>query len=199
MKSFALGLAIATLALCAITEPPKSKISGFTTAPLRLELYEDFSCPHCRVVHEQVVPLLMRDYVTPGKAYIVFRDYVLTGPGHEYSRVAATYAAAAARLGRYQTAADAIFKSQGVWVFNGQVWPSIASAFTPEEQTKVAVLAKESEVAADVQNDIDAGNAVPINQTPTMVVIYRGRRQPWTMWNSYELLKSYLDQLLAGR
>lgn len=199
MKSFALGLAIATLALCAIPDPPKSKISGFTSAPLRLELYEDFSCPHCRTVHEQIVPMLVRDYVTPGKAYIVFRDYVLNGPGHQYSRIAATYAVAAARIGRYQTAADAIFKSQGAWVFNGQVWPSISSAFTPDEQKKILALAQESSLQSEVQQDIDAGNAVPITQTPTMIVVYRGKRQPWTMWNSYDLLKSYLDQLLSGR
>ncbi|MDE3168352.1 MAG: thioredoxin domain-containing protein [Acidobacteriota bacterium] len=199
MKSLVLGLSLATLALCALPDPPKSKIAGLTTAPIRLELYEDFSCPHCRVVHEQMLPQLIRDFVAPGKAYIVFRDYVLNGPGHQYSRMAATYAAAAARIGKYQAACDAIFQSQNSWAFSGQIWPNISASFNAEEQKKILALAQEPSLQTEVQNDVDAGNALPITQTPTMIVVFRGRRQPWTVFTSYDLLKSYLDQLLKGR
>jgi protein-disulfide isomerase len=199
MKWFALTLAAtAALAMAAIPDPPKSKISGNTSAPLRLELYEDFTCPHCRMVHEQIVPQIMRDFVAPGKAYLVFRDYVLTGPGHEHSREAATYAAAAARINKYSAAADYLFKAQGAWALNGQIWPNIMGAFTPEEQKKVQALIKDPSVAADVQNDVNAGNAVPVQQTPTLVILSKGKKQSWAMWNSYPLLKSYLDGL-AGK
>ena len=199
MKLFVFALAAAAAALSAVPEAPKSKIAGFPSAPMRLELYGDFTCPHCRMVHEQILPQLMQDYVTPGKAYLVFRDYVLTGAGHQYSRPAATYAAAAARIGKYQTAADALFKAQGAWAISGQIWPSIAASFTPEEQKKIQALVKDPSIATDVQNDIDAGNMVPVQSTPTMVVIYKGKKQPWAMWNSYPLLKNYLDTLLAGK
>ena len=199
MKLYAVALTAVAVALCAVPEPNKSKIAGFTTAPIRLELYGDFSCPHCRMVHEQVVPLLMKDYINPGKAYLVFRDYVLTGPGHQYSKDAATYAAAAARIGMYQKASDAIFKAQGAWLQNGQIWPVIFMNFTPAEQKQIQTLYKDPAVAADVKNDIDAGNMVPISQTPTMLVIAKGKRQPWTMWTNYPLLKSYLDSLVSAK
>ena len=197
MRLFVFALAAAAAALSAVPETPKSKTAGFPSAPMRLELYGDFTCPHCRMVHEQILPQLVQDYVTPGKAYLVFRDYVLTGGGHQYSRPAATYAAAAARIGKYQAAADALFKAQSVWATSGQIWPNISSAFTPDEQKKIQALVKEPSVATDVQNDIDAGNMVPVQSTPTMVVIYKGKKQPWAMWNSYPLLKNYLDALLA--
>jgi protein-disulfide isomerase len=197
MKLFVVALTAAAVALSAVPEPHKNKIAGFPNAPVRLELYGDFSCPHCRMVHEQFVPLLMKDYVTPGKAYLVFRDYVLNGPGHQYSKDAATYAAAAAQIGKYQTAADAIFKAQGAWLQNGQIWPVISMNFTPAEQKQIQGLLKSPTVAAEVKNDIDAGNLVPINQTPTLVIVAKGKRQPWTMWNNYPLLKSYLDSLVA--
>jgi protein-disulfide isomerase len=199
MKLYVAALAAAALALCAVPEPHKSKISGFPGAPLRLELYSDFSCPHCRMVHEQIVPQLMKDYVNPGKAYLVFRNYVLSGPGHEYSRDAATYAAAAARIGKYQAAADAIFKAQGAWLQSGRIWPNISMNFTPAEQKQIQGLLKDPAVASEVKNDIDAGNLVPISQTPTMVVIAKGKRQPWTMWTNYPLLKSYLDSLVNAK
>jgi protein-disulfide isomerase len=200
MKWFALTLAAtAALAMAAVSDPPKSKIAGNPGAPLRLELYGDFTCPHCRMVHEQIVPQIMRDFVTPGKAYLVFRDYVLTGAGHQYSREAATYAAAAARIGKYQAASDYLFKAQGAWALNGQVWPNISGAFTPDEQKKIQTLIKDPSIAVDVQNDIDAGNSVPVQQTPTLVIISKGKKQPWAMWNSYPLLKNYLDQMVAGK
>jgi len=199
MKPLVFALAIAALAISAVPDPPKSKIAGFTTAPMRLELYGDFTCPHCRMVHEQFLPQITRDFITPGKAYLVFRDYVLTGPGHEHSREAATYAAAAARIGRYQTAADALFKTQSSWALSGQIWPAISGNFTPEEQKKIQALVKDPSVAADVKNDIEAGNMVPVTQTPTLVVIYKGKKQPWAVWNSYPLLKNYLDSLLSGK
>lgn len=199
MKLFALALAATLAVVAAIPDPPKSKIMGSPTAPMRLELYGDFTCPHCKMVHEQIVPQIFRDFIATGKAYLVFRDYVLTGPGHQHSRDAATYAAAAARLGRYQAAADALFRSQGTWAMNGQIWPNISSAFTPDEQKRIQTLGKDPSVAAEVQNDIDAGNMVPVQQTPTLVVVYRGKKQPWAMWNSYPLLKNYLDTLLSGK
>ena len=64
---------------------------------------------------------------------------------------------------------------------------------------KIQALVKDPTIATEVQNDIDAGNMVPVQQTPTMVIIAKGKKQPWAMWNSYPLLKSYLDSLLAGK
>jgi protein-disulfide isomerase len=195
MKWLAIGL-VGVAMWGAVQEQPKSKTAGNPGAPLQLVLYEDFTCPHCKMVHEQFVPMLVNEYVTTGKAYLVFRDYVLSGPGHEQSRPAATWAAAAARIGRYQTAADALFRTQNSWAMSGQIWPAISSAFTPDEQKKIQQFYKDPATAAMVQADIDQGNTVPITQTPTLLITAKGKKQPWTMWNSYPLLKSYLDSLL---
>jgi protein-disulfide isomerase len=198
MKLFA--IALAAVALCFAASPdPKGKVIGNTSAPMRLELYGDFTCPHCKHMHEDILPLIVRDFVSTNKAYIVFRDYTLTGPGHQYSKDAAAYAAAAGRVGKYQAASDALFRTQSSWAMTGQIWPSISSAFTPEEAKKVQALVNEPSVRAEVQSDVDAGNMVPVQQTPTMVVVYKGKKQPWSMWNSYPLFKNYLDELLARR
>jgi protein-disulfide isomerase len=195
MKMIMLALAASSL-LGAAMPDPKGKVIGNPGAPIRLELYEDFACPTCRVAHENFLPQLVKDYVTPGKAYIVFRDYVLRIPGHEYSRDAAKYAAAAARIGKYQAATDAIFRTQQLWAPTGQVWQNIASAFTPEEQKRIQALFKDPGIEKDVQDDIEAGNMLPLQQTPTLLIIAKGKKQPWTVWSSYPLLKSYLDTLL---
>src|ERR1700704_1356880 len=96
--------------------------------------------------HEQSLPQIMRDYVTPGKAFMVFRDYVLTGQGHQYSKDAALVAAAAARMGRYQEAADALFRTQNAWAMTGKIWDVMPSAFGPEDLKKLQTLARDPSV-----------------------------------------------------
>ena len=196
MKWFAVALAAATC-FAAVGDVPKSKTMGNPSAPLHLELYGDFTCPHCKHLHEDILPMIVRDFIATNKAYLVFRDYTLSGPGHQYSRDAAAYAVAGARIGKYQEVADALFKGQSSWTVSGQIWPAISGVFTPAEAKKVQALVNDPGVRAEVQKDVDAGNAVPVTQTPTMVVTYKGKKQPWAMWNSYPLFKNYLDELLT--
>src|ERR1035441_6937109 len=93
MKMFALALA---LMLPCLAAGPDSKSVGNPAAPMRMDLYSDFTCPHCKVLHEQTLPKIMADYVTPGKANLVFHEFTLTGPGHEHSKTASLHAAPAA-------------------------------------------------------------------------------------------------------
>src|ERR1022692_3970997 len=88
MKMFALALA---LMLPCLAAGPDSKSVGNPAAPMRMDLYSDFTCPHCKVLHEQTLPKIMADYVTPGKAYLVFHEFTLTGQGHEHSKTAMNF------------------------------------------------------------------------------------------------------------
>src|SRR5665811_584710 len=106
MKMFALALAVMLPCLAA---GPEGKSVGNPAAPLRMDLFGDFTCSHCKTLHEQILPRIMADFVTPGKAYLVFHEFTVTGPSHEHSKTASMYAAAAARVGKYQQVADALF------------------------------------------------------------------------------------------
>src|SRR4051794_28758435 len=97
--------AIALLALlpcvaASLGDVDKTKSIGNPTAPVRIDVYSDFQCPACKGFHENVLPVLVRDYVAAGKVYIVSREFPLTQ--HQYSREAAGYAVAAAQVGKYQ-------------------------------------------------------------------------------------------------
>ena len=67
---------------------------------------------------------------------------------------------------------------------------------TPAEQKKVQALANDPSVAAEVQRDYDSAQRARLNQTPTMLITYKGRETPWTFWDDYNLFKSYLNDLL---
>jgi protein-disulfide isomerase len=194
MKLFALALTALLPCLAASSEADSGKALGSPSAPIRIEVFSDFECPACKGLHEQIFPLIMRDYVIPGKVFLVSREYPL--PMHPYSREAANYATAAARLGKYQQVADTLFLNQVAWGASGKVWDAVAGVLTPAEAKKVQSLAKDPSVLSEVQRDVDAGRAAGINQTPTMIVTRGTNRFPVTGAVNYNLLRSLLDGLL---
>src|SRR5215472_2012757 len=113
----------------------KGKTWGNTSAPVRIELYSDFQCPGCKAFHENLLPMIIRDYVAPGKAYIHNHEFPLTI--HPYSREAANLATAAATIGKYQQVGDALFLNQPSWASTGKVWDTVAAVLTPAEQKTV--------------------------------------------------------------
>jgi protein-disulfide isomerase len=184
------------LALAGMAAPPeidKGKAFGNPAAPLRIELFSDFQCPSCMQLHMQTLPSLMHDYVLPGKAYLVYKEFPLAM--HAHAKEAAAYACAAARVGKYEQVADALFKAQPTWSVNGQVFQAVATALTPAEQKKVQALAQDPAVLAEVQQDMQEGQMERVNQTPTMIIIRGGKRYPIGGTLAYDLLRRFLDDL----
>jgi protein-disulfide isomerase len=194
MKLFALAFAALLPCLAASSDADPGKSLGSPGAPVRIEVFSDFECPACKGLHEQILPLVFKDYVIPGKVYLVSREYPL--PMHQHSREAANYATAAARLGKYQEVADALFKTQAAWEASGKVWDTVAGVLTPAEAKKAQLLAKDPAVLSEVQHDVEAGMAAGINQTPTMIVMRGAKRFPVAGAVNYNLLRSLLDGLL---
>jgi len=194
MKMFALALA---LMLPCLAAGPDGKSVGNPAAPMRMDLYSDFTCSHCRVLHQETLPRIVAEYVTPGKAYLVFHEFTLTGPGHEHSKAASLYAAAAARVGKYQQVCDALFQAQSSWAVSGKVWETVSTALTPAEQKKVQALFNDPAVAAEVQHDLELGMAAHVDRTPTLVMTRKGKETPWSSWTDYGLFKSMVDLLLS--
>ncbi len=193
MKMFALALAMTLASAAAGPETEKSRTMGNPSAPLRMDLYSDFTCPHCKMLHEQILPRLVADYVSTGKAYLVFHEYTLTGPSHEHSKTASLYADAAAKVGKYQQVSDALFATQSSWAQTGKVWEAVAPALTEPEKKRVQILFKDPVVAADVQRDLDTGNAARVDRTPTLILTRKGKQTPWSWWENYGLFKSLVD------
>ena len=168
------------LAACFASVPKfdPAKTLGGSNAPVVLEIFSSFDCPHCKILHDEVEPQLMRDYIVQGKVAVVNREFPLTGPYHPYARDAANYATAAGRIGKYQAVADALWKDQAVWAINGQVWETVASVLTLAEQKKVQSLVKDPGVLAEVQRDMEDGIKSGINSTPSIFLNAKGKRLP---------------------
>lgn len=191
--------AAAALLACAAASAQnvdRGKILGSSSAPLRLEVYSDFSCPACRTFHEQMLPMIVNDYVIPGKLAIVNREFPLNIPAHKYSREAANYATAAARLGIYQPVADALFRGQDSWSATGKVWDAIAPVLNAEQQKKIQALAREPSIAGEVQRDVETGNRERISSTPSIFLVRGAQRLPIPFPVNYTFVRSLIDGYL---
>lgn len=52
---------------------------GNPDAPVTLQIYADYQCPHCRAFHIAIEPQLIADYVVPGEIRLEFIDFPVIG------------------------------------------------------------------------------------------------------------------------
>lgn len=178
----------------AVREVAPNKAFGSRTAPITMEVFSDFQCPSCRQLYLETLRPLLDDYVPAGKVYLIHRDFPLAI--HAYSREAARYANAAARIGRFEPVVAALFDNQPKWSADGNVEGVVASVLTPAELKHVQQLVHSPQVDAAIQQDIDLGSRVPVRQTPTAVITSHGQQYPVVGVVSYPILKRFLDDLL---
>jgi protein-disulfide isomerase len=194
-------LCIAALAalLPALAAPPDAHNGaaiGDPNAPVLIEVFSDFQCPGCKRFHDEDLPLIVKDYVATGKAYLVYKYFPL--PQHTYGRKAAELVCACAQIGKYEPAADILFAKQGAWSLDGKLDETLASVLTPSERKKVAALIKDPSVQKPIDRDLAEGLALPVKSTPTVLVTYKSRKYPLFgegLFN-YRWIQATLDDLL---
>ena len=193
---------LAVLALCAAlcvaalnAQPVKAR--GFANAPIMMEVYSDYQCPYCKELYEKTLTPLMAEYVDKGKVYLIHRE--LPNPSlHPHAVEAACYASAANHVGKYEQAAEILFRDQEQWANSGKVDETVCRILTPEEAKKVRALAKDPSILAEVQHDVDAARAAHIESTPTVFLTFRLKQYPIPGAVSYNVLRRFIDQLLSS-
>ena len=174
----------------------KFKESGSVLAPITVELFTDYECPHCATVFLQVIPGFVADYVKTGKVRLIHRDFPLAM--HRHSKLAARYANAAGELGYYDIVVNQIFRTQALWAASGDIGTQVALVLPAGVMDKVRNLVQnDAHLDDSVAADVAIGRQDQLTQTPTMVVVYKGKRQLLAPIPPPELLKSYFDELLT--
>jgi len=174
-----------------------TKALGSKSAPITIEVFEDFQCPACRNFYETSLKQVIDDYVVTGKVYLIHRDFPLEM--HPYSRQAARLANAAAGLGQFETVERALFDSQDQWTTNGKIEEAIASSVSAAQLKKIRdyQAAHINDINASIESDRMMGVKRNVNQTPSIYVTSRGKTEALPGGGvDYKLLRNYLDYLL---
>ena len=138
---------------------------------------------------------VIENYVNTGKVYLIHRDYPL--PMHAHSRVAARYAAAAARIGKFEPVEQVLFQKQELWEQSGDVDGTVAGVLSAAEMVKVRALVKGGTLDAEIDKDTALGQTYHLTQTPTTIIHYKGQTYPVIGQQTYPIFHDFLDQLLS--
>jgi protein-disulfide isomerase len=173
------------------------KESGSPSAPITLEVYTDYQCPHCREFYLDVLPSLTKEFIATGKVRLIHRDFRL--PQFQYSKTATRYANAAGQIGKYDVVARQLFETQPEWSQNGDVDGAVAKVLSPAEIDQVRTLIKSDSHLDDatLRDEAMAINQDHLRATPTVIIVYKGKREQVSGGLIYPLLKTYLNNKLA--
>lgn len=181
----------------ALAQSTSARAVGPVTSAIRIDLFSDFQCPACKALHEQTVKRIKENYARQGKVRLVHHDFPL--PQHQHARRAATLAAAADRLGKFDAVSDALFLQQETWSKTGNLDAVVDSVLTPAEQKKLREIAKDPAIGAGIERDIELGTRMQVSSTPTMIITHNGSPSPIVGVVTYPVVSRYLDSLLSKK
>jgi len=185
------------------------KDSGSPNAPITVEAYTDYECPHCARFYKQFMPQFTADYIATGKVRFVHRDFPLSQ--HQHAQLAARFADAAGELGYYDVVVKQIFDTQNIWSFGdgsgkntGDIDSEVAKVVPPGAMQKIRELVKsDPRIDASISKDVSMAMSTDhVPSTPTLVIVTKsGKREldSNVMDVPYNLFKTYLDGKIAGR
>jgi protein-disulfide isomerase len=187
-----------SIAVNGVADIDPAKAFGSKNAPVTMEIFSDFQCPACKQLFTTTNQRIVENYVDTGKIYLVHRDFPL--PMHAYSRVAADYARAACHIGKCESVEQVLFQNQEQWEANGDVKGTVAGVLSAAEMKKVQALVDGKTLEPFIDRDKQIGQGYVINQTPTTIIHAKnGQAFPVVGFVSYDVLKTFLDQLVAQK
>lgn len=147
---------------------------GDTSAPARIEVFEDFQCPACKQFSEEIEPLVLKQLVATGKAYYIFQNYAFidTNSAAKESRGAANASLCANEQGKFWEYHDIVFAN-----WNGENQGAFKNAnlvkFANTLDLNLAdfqACVDADRYAAEVQASFDNGVSMGVTGTPSVFV-----------------------------
>lgn len=178
-------------------EPPSGQIlGGSLSSPVRIEVFSDFQCPHCREYYLGTIRPLLQEYSSKDKVCVIYHEFPL--PGHRYAREAAFYTQAAAQLGQEKLLQlyDSIFTNQAQWSEDGKLEATVAKALPQDDFLKVKRLIPDPNVNAAIEKEIQLGIQNKVESTPTTIIYYIGHEQRIVGLVTYPVLKQFIDSIV---
>jgi protein-disulfide isomerase len=154
------------------SEPPAGNSIGRPDAPVTIEVWADYQCPFCRLEDVLFGGALDREYVTPGIARIVYRDFAFLGQESTDAAVAARCAGAqdpGARL-RFHDALYTFQQGENQGRFARANLLQLAEmAGVPSVAVFTSCL-DDPAVAGAVADETAAGRSAGVSSTPTLLL-----------------------------
>lgn len=90
--------------------PQEGNVLGRPSAPVTVVEYGDIACPVCKIASEDLIPMLVTDYVRTGRAKLEFRPIAFISPSSERGAFGSE---AAANQDMMWTLVELLYRNQG--------------------------------------------------------------------------------------
>ncbi len=150
----------------------KGTSMGDPSAPVKLDVWEDFQCSACVYFTKNVEPGILDQYVDTGKVYFTFHFYPFIDGGQGESHDAASAAMCAAAQNRFWDYHDILFANwQGE--NSGSYTRARLTAFAQKlglDMNAFDQCLQNNTYAAQIQQDVAAGSKLGVPPTPGIFV-----------------------------
>lgn len=181
-------------------EPAGYILGGSLNAPIRIEVFSNFECTHCREYYLRTIKKILKEYCDQDKVCIIYHDFPFKN--HLYDRKTATYAEAAARIGRATLLKvfDALYTNQATWSEDGNIEKVLKAALSENEFEKLMENAKDPAIATLIDKQYDLAVENKLESTPTTFIFDRGEQKSKTSGTIiYLVLKSFIEEHLNNK
>ena len=153
----------------------KGRIRGVETTPVWLIEISDFQCPYCKKWHDEVYPVLDREYVQTGKIRIAYINFPLTSI-HANAQAASEAAMCASAQGKFWELHDGLFATQEKWEHMTDPTPAFDSLATASKADPVAWRAcmTSHATAPLITADRERASRSGVRSTPSFFIGTRG-------------------------
>ena len=164
---------------------------GRADAPVKLILFENFLCDHCRAFEQEVMPQLEREYIDTGK---VEAYYVNLAWGSERATLAGLAGECA-----YQQDEDAFWRYKSVLYEAQATWQGVDDLTALAQNVEglgadaLRTCTEEARYQDEVRRDLELADYIGVEGTPSLIVGDQGFQSP-----SYATLRREIDAQLGG-
>ena len=171
-------------------EALQKKSIGDETAPIKMVEFASLTCGHCARFHNEVFPLLKKDYIDNGKIFFTYQDF----PLDKYALKASVIARCSGNE-KYFSFLKVLYKKQKDWTSAQDPFKSLLKIAKlgglKNDEIKVCVGNKSIEDGI-LKNRLNSTKKFDIKATPTIYL--NGEKYDGDL--TYEALKLKLDNLI---
>jgi protein-disulfide isomerase len=190
------------VAITPVVRPMENgKTIGNPNAKVKIEVYEDFQCPSCKIYTDKVESqLLQSPYISSGQVYYEFIQWPFIDSGlvTKESHQAANASMCALEQGRFWDYHDILFANQGI-ENGGSFTNKRLQAFAESlglDMTKFNKCFSDNTYSSEINADYQKGIAAGVHSTPS--VFLNGEEISPGLIPTYEQIKTAIDTALAG-
>ena len=181
---------------------PDGRTLGSPTAPVKIEVYEDFQCPMCQLFTKEFEPKIISTYVETGQVYYIFRQFAFIDQLSvtKESQQSANASMCAAEQNRFWDYHDIVYTN-----WNGENLGSLTDkklvAFAESlnfDMVKFKQCFNDNRYKSDIAADLQEGKAVGVTGTPSVAIngqlLNVGKNVP-----TFDDIKKAVEAILANQ